>query len=137
MTNRISVMKRALLLPNARMTCRAMLFVYSGYGNSIPGVSIVATSAPFPPSGPPPAAGWAGVFFDCAVVFDGLVGVACFEVFGVGLGVTCLGTGVGFAFGAGTVFFGSGGGVAAGGGGVSTTGGAGAGCCGRTTPIDR
>src|SRR5215210_2549372 len=37
--------------------CRTMLLRYPGNGNSIPSLRTVATSVPFPPSGPPPAFG--------------------------------------------------------------------------------
>src|SRR4051812_13423169 len=82
----------------------------------MPGVSIVATSAPRPPVGPPAAGG------------DG-------TGFGSALGAVCAALGrTGFALRPGTATFGLGVGAAAFGGGVSAGVGVGAGC---TVPMTR
>src|SRR3954469_22734851 len=97
-----------------------MLSLYAGYGKSIPVETTLATSAPRPPVGPPPAVG-AG----SAVLVTGGVGVgvdftgACF------VGFTGVFTGAG-------VFFATGFGGATGAG--FSTIGSGFGC---TTPIAR
>src|SRR5689334_6337345 len=93
-----------------------MLSVYCGYGNSMPGVSMFATSFPFPPTGPPPAC----VFAGAASVFGASTAGVCF--------------GAVFAFEAGTGVFGAAlGGVGAGAG-FATGAGVGSGC---TAPIAR
>src|SRR5215212_4850290 len=69
MTNRTSERSGAFGLRGEKRSAiwRTMLFRYPGYGNSIPCVRTVATSAPRPPVGPPPAAGAVVGFAGCAV----------------------------------------------------------------------
>src|SRR5919202_1516693 len=63
---------------NRTAICRTMFCRYPGNGNSIPSVRTVATSAPRPPAGPPPAVGAFASGSGRAAAFAGSdVGVAC------------------------------------------------------------
>ena len=108
---------------NCRAICRTTFCRYTGYGNSIPSVRTFATSAPRPPTGPPPAARRGRRLRGVGVP---ALGVA---VFGVRVGRRLRGG----------AFMRSGSGVArasgAGAGGVGV--GAGSGGASRTTPIWR
>src|SRR5690242_4270620 len=73
--------------------CRTMLLRYPGNGNSIPSARTVATSVPFPPTGPPPALG--ASVLGCVVAFASL-GVVAFG-FAAGAAFVCVGVGRAFA----------------------------------------
>src|SRR5689334_23700280 len=57
--NLTSALKRAAEFLGLKLSAiwRTMLLRYPGNGNSIPSARTVATSVPFPPTGPPPALG--------------------------------------------------------------------------------
>src|SRR5215204_6666167 len=91
---KVTSARRALLGGgrNWRAICRTTFWRYTGYGNSIPSVRTLATSAPRPPAGPPPAVGVDGVGF--------AAGVAAFATAGFGVaapasGVATLGALIG------------------------------------------
>src|SRR3982751_2111495 len=76
MRNRTSALRRAEAFRGLKLSaiCRTMLLRYPGNGNSIPSLRTVATSVPFPPTGPPPAFGasvfgFAATFVSAAPVF--------------------------------------------------------------------
>src|SRR5215469_864570 len=122
MVNRTVASNWLFDVPKLRIKVRTMFSVYHGYGKSMPGVLMFATSAPFPPVGPPPATG-------C-----GVVGFGASSLVG-GAGVTCFGAGAVFVLTAGA-FFGAGAGFT-GAGGVFSAGGVTGGGVGCTAPIAR
>src|SRR5215208_8012152 len=75
--------------------CRTTFCRYTGYGNSIPSVRALATSAPRPPVGPPPATG--PVVVDVGAVED-FGAVADFGVAAAGLVVAAFGVAILGAF---------------------------------------
>src|SRR5437868_3136748 len=87
---------------NRSATCRTMFCRYPGNGKSSPATCTLATSAPLPPSGPPPARG-PGVAFEGAPLTGGAAfGFALLGGIGVerdGAGFALLGVGSAFAFG--------------------------------------
>src|SRR3954471_8270036 len=100
--------------------CRTIFARYTGYGKAIPSALTFATSAPRPPSGPPPATG--GFVTGAALA---AFGVAVFAVrAGAAFAGAVMRSGTGFSRARGT-------GAGAGAGGTGTAG-AGVGC---TTPI--
>src|ERR1700694_5074335 len=109
--NLISALQRAFAFLGLKLSaiCRTMLLRYPGKANSIPSVRTVATSVPFPPTGPPPALG--ASVFGCGTAFAsaaaalaagfGTLGVARTGVFcacfalgsGISLSVDCAAVG--------------------------------------------